>query len=131
MLPDCMLNFRDHRARRIVVPVLVLLPLTVWLCSAERMGVPGAQRDGGNVVDLNGGIDPNTAPWWELTALPQVGETIARRIVSHREAQAATSNHHPFRTADDLDNVHGIGPKTIARIRDHLTFPASIRSTEN
>jgi competence protein ComEA len=59
-------------------------------------------------------VDINTADWPELTALPDIGEALARRIVADRK------DHGPFRSHDDLDRVHGIGPKTIDRIRPYL-----------
>ena len=65
-------------------------------------------------------IDPNTAPWWELTALPDIGEGTARKIVEYREAHADRSP--VFRRADDLEPVPGIGPKTIRRISPYLRF---------
>ena len=65
-------------------------------------------------------IDPNTAPWWELTALPDIGEGTARKIVEYREAHADRSP--VFRRPDDLEPVPGIGPKTIERISPHLRF---------
>jgi DNA uptake protein ComE-like DNA-binding protein len=65
-------------------------------------------------------IDPNTAPWWELTALPDIGEGTARKIVEYREAHADRSP--VFRRPDDLEPVPGIGPKTIRRIGPYLRF---------
>ena len=65
-------------------------------------------------------IDPNTAPWWELTALPDIGEGTARKIVEYREAHADRSP--VFRRPDDLEPVPGIGPKTIRRISPYLRF---------
>jgi competence protein ComEA len=63
-------------------------------------------------------LDPNTANWVEWMQLPEIGETLARRIVADREQRG------PFRTIDDLDRVHGIGPKTVAQIRPWLREPA-------
>lgn len=65
-------------------------------------------------------VDPNTAPWWELTALPDIGEGTARKIVEYREAHADRSP--VFRRPDDLEPVPGIGPKTIRRISPYLRF---------
>ena len=65
-------------------------------------------------------INPNTAPWWELTALPDIGEGTARKIVEYREAHADRSP--VFRRPDDLEPVPGIGPKTIRRISPYLHF---------
>lgn len=59
----------------------------------------------------------NDAKWPELTALPGIGETLARRIVADR------SRNGPFPTIDDLQRVKGIGPKTIRRIGPWLSVP--------
>ncbi|MFM7289968.1 MAG: helix-hairpin-helix domain-containing protein, partial [Planctomycetia bacterium] len=42
------------------------------------------------------------------------GPATARRIVDHRRA------HGPFATLDDLLDVPGIGPATLAAMRPHL-----------
>lgn len=65
-------------------------------------------------------INPNVAPWWELAVLPRIGETMARRVVSYREA--AKESGPVFRRDADLTQVHGIGPKTLARVGRHLRF---------
>ncbi|MHB8901666.1 MAG: ComEA family DNA-binding protein [Thermoguttaceae bacterium] len=59
-------------------------------------------------------VDVNTASWPELAELPEVGETLARRIVEHREA------HGPFRAPEDLADVKGIGEKKLAKMRPYL-----------
>ena len=59
-------------------------------------------------------VDLNSAAWPELTVLPGVGETLARRIVEHRE------QHGPFRDFDDLRRVRGIGPRTLERLTPYL-----------
>ena len=71
-------------------------------------------------------MDPNLAPWWELTVLPRIGETSARRIVSFRRAAAPADpdglSPPVFRGAADLTQVRGIGPKTVARVAPYLHF---------
>ena len=59
-------------------------------------------------------IDLNSADWPEITQLPRIGETLARRIVDNRQ------EYGPFRSVDELNRVPGIGPKTIARTRPYL-----------
>jgi competence protein ComEA len=59
-------------------------------------------------------VDINRAQWPELAELPEVGETLARRIV---ESRAATG---PFGDHDDLLRVNGIGPRTLERLRPYL-----------
>ena len=60
-------------------------------------------------------VDVNTATVAELERLPQVGPTLARRIVEYRQA------HGPFLRPEDLSLVRGIGPKTFEGLRDHIT----------
>jgi DNA uptake protein ComE-like DNA-binding protein len=116
-------------ARNLAAPVLVLLPLAWWvvLSSSDRVAVPTAGADGANAHSLVTKIDPNTAPWWELTALPRIGETTARKIVAYRDAYRARNGPGsiPFRTAHDLTQVKGIGPNTVQRIQSMLAFPAA------
>lgn len=59
-------------------------------------------------------VDLNTASWPELAQLPNVGELLAREIVDSRTKQG------PYRTAEDLLRVHGIGPQRLEGIRGYL-----------
>ena len=56
----------------------------------------------------------NSATWPELTQMPGIAETLARRIVAHRE------QHGPFASLDELSQVHGIGPKLLQSMRPYL-----------
>ena len=58
----------------------------------------------------SGLIDLNRASAEELESLPSIGPALAARIIEYRE-------QHPFRTVDDLDQVKGIGPKTLEAVR--------------
>ena len=106
-----------RRADQAAVAVLVLgaLAATVgwWFSQGGWQGrlieVDRAEpRTAGFQVDLN------TADWPELVQLPGIGETLAQRIVEDRTLQG------PFLDHDDLMRVHGIGPKTLERVRPHL-----------
>jgi len=55
-------------------------------------------------------IDINSADEKELTCLPGIGPVKARRIISYRQT------HGPFRSADELENVSGLGPETVRMI---------------
>lgn len=68
-------------------------------------------------------VDPNQAEWWELAALPRIGEVTAKKIVEYRRDHAAMPADEPvFRTAQDLTRVRGIGPKTVERLTPFLSF---------
>ena len=61
-------------------------------------------------------VDPNRANAMELESLPGIGPGIAGRIVLSRDLQG------PFRSAEDLRRVRGIGPSRLSRIRPWLHF---------
>lgn len=69
-------------------------------------------------------INPNTAPWNELTELPRIGPTLAQRILIYRQTHRNTEQpgYHVFTSAQDLAAVRGIGVKTIERIKPLLRF---------
>jgi len=67
-------------------------------------------------------VDVNAAEWPELAQLPEVGETLARRIVDSRQQEG------PFLDHDDLRRVRGIGPKTLETIRPYLLPMPSSRA---
>jgi len=57
-----------------------------------------------------GNIDINTATEKELTTVPGIGYVVASRIIGAR----------PFRSADDLKRVSGIGDKKYAQVRPYF-----------
>ena len=59
-------------------------------------------------------VDINRAAWPELTLLPGIGPTLAKRIVAERQRAG------PYRTLDDLARVSGIGPGKLAALRPHV-----------
>ncbi len=60
-------------------------------------------------------VDVNTADVAELERLPNVGPTLAQRIVEDRHA------HGRFQTAEELRRVRGLGPKMLERLKDNIT----------
>ena len=65
-------------------------------------------------------IDPNTAGVASLLRLPGVGPVKARAIVEYRDAHGPRA----FRFAEDLAEVHGIGPSTVREVARHLSIPS-------
>jgi competence protein ComEA len=69
-----------------------------------------AGRSGATKLQPGQTVDVNTASESDLERLPGVGPSLARRIIEYREANG------PFATADDLQNVSGIGPSKFAKM---------------
>ena len=119
-------------------PLLVaLLLLPVLGFGLYRLAVtgpvpdPAAAPEAERAVGLL--IDPNSAPWWEMTVIPGVGEVTAKRIVEFRESRRrepvrggrSPDGAEVFRCPADLQQVKGIGPKTVQRMGPYLTFGRS------
>ena len=59
-----------------------------------------------------GPVDMNNASAAELTELPGVGPSLARRIIARRDSVGG------FQTWQQLDSVRGIGPALLTRIKE-------------
>ncbi len=77
--------------------------------SAGHVATPSSARGAGSKVDLN------SADAAALDALPGVGPSTAAKIVADREQNG------PFKSADDLMRVPGIGPKKFDALKDLIT----------
>ncbi len=60
-------------------------------------------------------VNVNTATETELEVLPDIGPVLAAAIIKYR------TDNGPFTSVDELDNVSGIGPATLADLRDLVT----------
>lgn len=81
---------------------------------------PGVAADptGGDAPASGAGagpVDINTAGLAQLQTLPGIGPALAQRILDYR------TQHGPFRSADDLQNVSGIGPSKYDEIKALVT----------
>lgn len=110
---------RPFRSLPILFPVLVLLllsgPAAPLAAPADAAPGPPAAR---KAAPAGAPVNVNTAGVQELTSLPGVGPALAGRIVEHRKQSG------PFRRAEDLLAVKGVGPKLLAKIKDQLAFDA-------
>lgn len=71
-------------------------------------------------------VNVNTATVDQFEALPGIGPSTAKRIVTFREKNG------PFKKLEDLMNVQGIGEKSFLKLRPHLTLgQADARPTKN
>jgi comEA protein len=65
-----------------------------------------------NQSDSNPGkVNINKASMDELMTLPFIGEVKAKAIIDYRSKQG------PFKSIDELDNIKGIGAKTLEKLR--------------
>jgi len=99
---------------------MFLMAMGAWATAEWRPW----ERTGASAAVIREGIDPNRAPWWELSMLPRLGPSVSSAIVDHRaKAEAETSNGAcVFGRAADLLAVRGIGPKMLLRLGPHLRF---------
>lgn len=87
--------------------------------------VGAAASEGPRLQPASHRINPNTAEWSDLAALPGVGRTLAKRLVAYRQAQRARLSDPQavvFRSAQDLQAVPGIGPKRSASLQAVLVL---------
>ena len=98
----------DRFAELLLAGLIAILLLARLTTGGEVGETPAAS-------DLTLRLDLNRAAWHELTCLPGIGEVRAREIVTDRRARG------PFRRAEDLDRVRGIGPVTVRKVREFTT----------
>lgn len=78
---------------------------------------------GWNPSHLNSQINPNTAEVESLIRLPDIGFSRADAIVEYRSSFAESNNNESaFSTPEDLQNIKGIGPKTVQNMSHLLKF---------
>lgn len=96
----------------------------------DRVNLAGVMRDGDQVhvpaigetanaqPTRSGGavVNVNTATAEELETLPGIGPALSGRIIAYRDEFGA------FADAENLMEVSGIGPATIERLGDLITF---------
>lgn len=69
-------------------------------------------------------VNVNQASADEIARLPRVGSKLAVRIVTHR------SQHGPFKRAEDVMAVKGVGEKMFASLKPYLAVSGSTTLTE-
>lgn len=64
----------------------------------------------------SGTVNINNASETELVSLPGIGPSKAKAIADYRQQQGG------FKSIDDLQQVKGIGPATLEKLRAHVTL---------
>lgn len=89
-------------------------PSTISLSNIQKEQNQTATNDLSPIYD--GKININQASAEELTLLPGIGETLAKRIVEYRDQNGS------FNVLEDLLNVSGIGEGRFKTILDYVTL---------
>lgn len=100
---------QHHRA----IALVLVLTLVAAALRAQTRVAPNdapAQEPRTNEVRFRR-VNLNTASEGELDAIPGIGPTLARQIMSARNARGG------FRSLDELDAIHGVGPALMRHIR--------------
>lgn len=76
-----------------------------------------------NPANMGNRINPNKAEIESLIRLPDIGFSRADAIIQYRDMYSNNNgNKRVFKTSDDLQNIKGIGPKTIRNMSQWLKF---------
>lgn len=113
--PPARAPFRSSRSAQAVLCVFVLcvLGLVAYRTYAPRLSA--RPTDDPAAVASPKPVDLNTAGREELLQLPGVGPNLADAILTHRGTVGR------FDSVDDLNDVNGVGDKTLAKLRTLLT----------
>ncbi len=85
---------------------------------------PGhAGHNASAAIELCDRVNPNNAPATSLMRLPGIGSVRAAALVAYRaQVEQQAGGAAAFKNSNDLQKIKGIGPKTVEKIRDFLTF---------
>jgi len=111
--PRLVLRRTDQAVSAALIAIVLVVMAGWWIWQGQLRGrLIDIERAEPIVIDFK--IDVNQADWPELTLMPNIGEQLAKRIVTDRQERG------PFRDLSDLRRVRGIGPKTLDGIRPYL-----------
>ena len=89
---------------------LALLALLLLAATPAAIAAPQAKK----AATADAPVDLNAATVDQLTTIPGIGRVTAERIVQWREQNG------PFRRAEDLMKVKGIGDKSFDKLRPYV-----------
>jgi competence protein ComEA len=95
-----------------------VIPVAKAVLVAALLAAAPAAEGAGKALSPGERIDLNRATVSELMRLPGVGERRAQAIVAHRSRQ-------PFRRAEDVLAVKGLGAAWFAKVKGNVTVGAA------
>ena len=93
--------------------ILILVFVGVWIGAGQLWRRGEQQRP---IAEAAYMVDVNQANELDLLNLPEVGPSLARKILSYR------SQHGDFHSLSDLGEVPGVGPQTLKQLAPFLSF---------
>ncbi len=102
--------FHTHNTLRLVIGIALL--------ALASLGAAGASDAPVGVVNLN------TASVEQMQLLPGIGPAVAARIVAQRDTEG------PFRKAEELMLVRGVGERTFANLKPWIALDGKTTLTE-
>ena len=101
------------RHTAVIVMALMIMPWTA-VAADKAANAPGRTATASTTVGADAKVNINTASAKELMTLNGIGAKVAERIVAYREANG------PFKKAEDLKKVEGIGKGLWERNRERI-----------
>jgi hypothetical protein len=131
--PTSHFTWTDSQRRVLLVLLTVLLAFLGirYACNPAYVSNPQPETPP-RADELSDRIDPNTADWQTLAALPGIGERRARDVVEYRERkrrEARDPSLVVFDAPGDLLYVRGIGVAIVEGLKPYLAFPATSPAT--
>ena len=119
------LSWTPRQRRGMAVLLTLVLGILAWRAFRDPSHISDPQPvKPARFAELADRLDPNTATWAELAAIPALGEKRAKAIIDHRDDwKKRHPGELPYQQAVDLAAVSGIGATMIEQMKPHLTFP--------
>jgi len=115
---------RYHVLIATVMLAVIVIDVVIITYRLRRSG--GIELDPSKTREIKLQLDPDTATAQALGQLPGLTVRQAKAIVQFRRTYWDQRQAGRFyRTLEDLDEVPGIGPKTLEKIREYLCFPTA------
>ena len=105
----------------VLLLISVIMPLPIRTVPNVTLDPESAHDDtilceGCNPLVFGQPLNINAASIEQLTSLPSIGEKRATDIIGHR------MKNGDFQTLNDLDDVRGIGPKTLLKLQPYIVI---------
>jgi hypothetical protein len=112
--------------RGLLVLLILFLGFLIVQAVRNRTFISDPQPSAGpRAAELQSRIDPNSADWQTLAAIPNLGEKRAKAIVAYRDGiHSANAKMVVFHSPTDLLHIRGIGVATVENLRPYLVFPS-------